>query len=218
MPGRVTISIEIELGWGVHDLDNYEEAISNISESRKRETKALSQLLSLCENYHIPVTFDVVGHLLMENCTGHHQGPHPNGWFDRDPGTSVDKNPLFYAPDLVEMIMESDINHEICTHTFSHTPCSKFSSDVVGWEIDEAIKLHQEKLNRDINSMVPPRHSPPPLDILHNKNINVIRMPYSNKTTPTKLHTFYDELFGNHPVVEPNKKISWFRIQPRVVH
>ncbi len=130
MTGIVTISIEIELGWGYHDIGDYRK----LSDGRVAETKALSRLLSLCEELHIPITFDVVGHLLLEKCGGNHDGPHPEGWFSADPGTDVSEDPLFYAPDLIQDIVDTDVDHEIGSHTFSHIVIPKrnlcFEADI----------------------------------------------------------------------------------------
>ncbi len=41
-------------------------------------------------------------------------------WYDDDPCTDVESNPEWYAPDLIEGILESKVNHEISTHTFTH--------------------------------------------------------------------------------------------------
>jgi len=96
--------MEIELAWGLHDLQNFSEAAESLSHKRKIETKTLASILNICEDYDISFTFDIVGHLFCSECTGKHSGPHPKGWFERDPGTNMQSNPHFYAPDLINMI------------------------------------------------------------------------------------------------------------------
>ena len=90
----VTLSLEVELGWGVHDVDEYER----ISDRRERETDALERLLSACDKHGVPFSFDIVDHLFHAACSGEHDSPHRDGWFDEDPGTDWKTDPLFYAP------------------------------------------------------------------------------------------------------------------------
>jgi peptidoglycan/xylan/chitin deacetylase (PgdA/CDA1 family) len=203
MVGTVTLSVEVELAWGGHDLDNYDEFMESHSERRRIETRSLERLLEWCDEYGVPISFDVVGHLLLESCERDHEGPHESWWFDRDPATSVNDNPNYYAPDLIQRIDEADVDHEICTHTFSHVPCAEVPEEVVDWELERVRELHNEHLGEDIVSMVPPRHSEPPKDVLADHGIEIVRMPEDWSLTPTKLHYVYEVLFGSHPVVEP---------------
>ena len=112
-------SIEIELAWGWHDRER-ENRYESLSSDRTTETETLVWLLDIGDKYRIPFTFDIVAHLLCPSCDGSHAGPHSPGWFKEDPGTDVGTDPLFYAPDLVRMIQDARVDHEICTHTFSH--------------------------------------------------------------------------------------------------
>lgn len=41
MTGIVTLSVEVELGWGMHDLDEF----SHLSPNRSAEERALTRLL-----------------------------------------------------------------------------------------------------------------------------------------------------------------------------
>lgn len=203
MSATITFSLEVELGWGVHDLENFEEAMESHSENRQKETKTLNDLLETCEKSVIPFTFDVVGHLFRETCNGTHLGPHPEGWFTRDPGTDLETDPHFFAPDLIDAIKNSQTNHEICTHTFSHIPCSQVSDEVVDWEFQRVREIHEEKLDQRLVSFVPPRHSPPPKEMIKKHNIKIIREPVSRTKSKTKLHTLIDDLFRKHPVQKP---------------
>lgn len=200
MTGKVNISIEIELAWGGHDLDNFDEFLTSISNKAQKEREYLRKLLQLCEQNKIPVTFDIVGHLLLEECSGSHPGPHPENWFENDPGSDHQTHPEFYAPDMVEMIKKSSINHDICTHTFSHIPCGQMTDEIIRWELQKSKEVHET----EINSLVPPRHSPPPKQVLKENDIDVIRkisdLPINNKT---RFHFLYNELLGKHPIEPP---------------
>lgn len=175
----VTISIEVELGWGRHFLENPNYG-SIISDDRAIETSKLQSLLELCDDLEIPITFDVVGHLLLDNCDGEHKGPYDPEWFSSDPETSIDDDPLFYAPDLIKMINSSSTRHEIATHTFSH---------VLFDQVEEDIADHEFQLVKDVydnfglptpSSLVAPLHKRPPFQVLQLHDIETIRSPDRN--------------------------------------
>jgi hypothetical protein len=166
----VTLSIEIELAWGTHDLGVY----PHLSDGRKEEEFYLRQLLAHCDEYGIPITFDIVGHLLLEECDGH-DGPHEPGWFDNDPETDADRDPLFYWPEVVNLIHDMSVDHEICTHTFSHVLCDEVESAVIDWEFNQVMELHEAKSIGFSESFVPPRHQTPPMDKLKQHDIRIVR-------------------------------------------
>jgi len=151
MTGKITLSIEIELAWGHHDQQTNHSLLSN---RRKIETETLKRLLACCDEYQIPITFDIVGHLLETSCEGTHDGPHETGWFGADPGTDVDSDPLFYAPDLVRMIRTAKVDHEICTHSYSHVLGDTADPAVIEWElrtVDALWERHGLKKTRVIH-------------------------------------------------------------------
>lgn len=218
MSSIVTLSLEIELAWGVHHLSD-QNALKRHSSDRKAETQALNRLLLLCDELNIPLTFDVVGHLLCEDCSGNHDGPHPPGWFDTDPGTDKETDPLYYAPDLIKRIREAEVAHEICTHTFSHVPCQDVSEDTVDWELRTVRQQHAEFGLPEPTNFVPPMHSPPPRPILRKHGIQGVRRPVNCyppvaepdipdsvlKRIPWYIRTSHPAqvLFRTHPVRDP---------------
>jgi peptidoglycan/xylan/chitin deacetylase (PgdA/CDA1 family) len=163
--------MEIELAWGSRGDKN------RFSHRRRRETETLTRLLSLCETLEIPITFNIVGHLLLPECSGDHDGPHSPTWFDVDPGGDANSSPLFFARDLAEMVRESETEHELCTHTFSHVQCDRVSNEVVEWEIQTALDLHERLFDYRPVSLVPPSHSSPPRRVLAENGIAIIRYP-----------------------------------------
>ncbi|MDD3104072.1 MAG: polysaccharide deacetylase family protein [Candidatus Cloacimonetes bacterium] len=102
----------------------------------RKERENMPVILSLLERHQIPVTWATVGHLLLRGCE---KGDHDwmerlpylddhfqyfsGDWFDVDPCASWDKAKAWYAPDLVQMILDSSTRHEIGCHTFSHVDC-----------------------------------------------------------------------------------------------
>jgi hypothetical protein len=176
MSGSVTLSVELELGWGMHDIGEY----SHLSEDRSREETALSRLLRACRTHDIPISFDVVGHLFHNSCGGHHDGPYPNSWWDADPGSSEAKQPLFYAPEMVREIIDDPIDHEICTHTYSHVLAEEMADEVLRHELQEVRKIHEAWELPPPKSIVMPRHQEVSYRLLSNHGIETIRRPIPN--------------------------------------
>ena len=126
-PGLFVISIDVELAWGrVH----HGEA-SKAPSVFDRERRSVAALLDLMERYEISATWAVVGHLFLERCTPvagkHHpdvrRAPYPwfsGDWFDGDPATTVQDDPWWYAPDVVDAIRASSVLQEIGSHSYSH--------------------------------------------------------------------------------------------------
>ncbi|WP_313694895.1 hypothetical protein [Halorarum halobium] len=197
MAGTVTISIEIELGWGVHDLPKR----SHLSDDGRRERQYLRKLLSKADECGVPITFDIVGHLLLESCDGSHAGAYPTGWFDADPGTDGEADGLFYGPDMAEAVLDADGGHELSTHTFSHVLCDRVSDDLVETELRRSAELHAE-LGESFSSFVPPRHYRPDNEVLRRNGVRVAR--YAKvKESPTVAHRFKQLTLGPHPEWEP---------------
>jgi hypothetical protein len=201
MSGSAIFSVEVELGWGYHDLQRSNK-YATLSESRDAETEALERLLTFCDKFEIPITFDVVGHLILNDCPGTHHGKHPTDWFRADPGTDVKEDPLFYAPDLIEMIEAAEVDHEVCTHTFSHALGEEFSSGQLVSDLKKAQDLHRDRFGHSVESIVPPRHQQMDPEILKQNGIRVIRQTAGKmpETKPALLRWYFSQ---NHPVMDP---------------
>ena len=113
--GSVVISLDAELAWGFHDLQ--EPPATRIERARG----SWLDLLGLFEEFEIPATWAIVGHLFLEECDGRHEDlTTPEGWFSSDPGGRTDEGNVWFAPDLVRAVRDADVDHEIASHTFSH--------------------------------------------------------------------------------------------------
>ncbi|MFD1571292.1 polysaccharide deacetylase family protein [Halorubrum laminariae] len=204
MPGVVTLSVELELGWGMHDKQEY----GHLSNDRSAETVALERLLSLADRYNIPITFDIVGHLLEDSCPGHHTGPFRDGWWTEDPGTDVESHPQFYAPDLVKEIQNREVDHEIATHTYSHHLAEVAPDEELAEELSKATAIHREFGLPSPKSIVMPRHQRPNYYVIKDNNIKTIRKPFEEyeprfSNPVTKLWWL---LTRNHPVSKVHRR------------
>jgi peptidoglycan/xylan/chitin deacetylase (PgdA/CDA1 family) len=197
--GTVTISMELELGWGVQDFGDF----THLSTNGQVERIYLDKLLDVCEHRHLPISFDVVGHLFLEECIGFHDSPHPDGWFDGDPGTNYREDPLFYAPEMIDAIRLSETEHEICSHTFSHALFDEVSRETARWELRHTQNIHEANLGKPTVSLVPPRHHSPPYEILRESGIEILR-PAIHQRSRTKIHRFKQLLAGPIPTRATN--------------
>ena len=189
----VTLSTEIELGWGVHDVGQYYK----LSDRREAETRCLDELLDACDEAGLPFSFDVVGHLFLDACEGFHESPHDEDWWDADPGTGRDADPWFYAPDMLDSIDASDVDHEVCTHSFSHVDCDHVDDEVVTWDLLEAQRQHERRYGEWTRAFVPPKHRVPPVSALHEADIEITRQHIEEPLSKAeKLKQF---LFGPLP-------------------
>jgi hypothetical protein len=81
--------------------------------------------------------------------------------------------PQFYAPDLVDAIVVTQVDQEICTHSFSHILADEMHPAVIAHDIGHAIDEH---LKYDLDrprSYVPPHHQRPSNEILGDAALNV---------------------------------------------
>jgi hypothetical protein len=198
MVGYVTLSIEVELAWGVHDI----ETNSHLSEDGSVERTYARRLLDHCDTLGLPITFDVVGHLCHASCDGNHDGTHESGWFDADPGTDVGRDSLFYAPDLIGDIAGRPTEHELCTHTYSHVPCRTATPETVAWELERGQSQVRRVTGSAGRSFVPPRHSRPPRDVLRETDIQILRVS-KDTSDRGRVARLVELLYGPHPTFEP---------------
>ncbi|MFC6727926.1 polysaccharide deacetylase family protein [Natronoarchaeum mannanilyticum] len=199
MTGLVTMSVELELGWGVHDLDGHD---GHLSENGREERRFLRRVLDVCDETGVPMTFDVVDHLLLTACDGEHDGPYPEGWFDADPGTDVAVDPLFYAPDAVDAIRSRSTDHELCTHSFSHTPHETVDATAVSADLERGLEREAELLGERSRSYVPPRHRAPPTDVLRERGLDVVRTSIEDQAD-NPARRIKQLLFGPPPTGDP---------------
>jgi hypothetical protein len=137
----VVIVADLELGWAWR----YARALNQLDLAREKAANGrrnLRVLLDLCDAYDVPITWAIVGHLFLSGCDRNGGVAHPElrrvryfsnerwryrsgDWFDCDPGLRRQDSaewPVWYAPDLVQAILDRPTQHEIGSHSFSHIP------------------------------------------------------------------------------------------------
>jgi peptidoglycan/xylan/chitin deacetylase (PgdA/CDA1 family) len=169
--GSVVLSLDAELGWGFHDLES--PPIDRVEAGRR----GWSVMLNLCAEYDIPATWAVVGHLMLESCDGRHEThPAPEGWFDRERTDWRDRADLRFGPDLVRALLESDVDHEFASHSFSHVLFGRPETDrdLAVAELERSIELATE-WDRTIDSFVYPRNDVGHRDVLAEYGLSAYR-------------------------------------------
>lgn len=127
--GGLIISADFEMSWAWRFTKTGADHILK----GQIERENIPKILTVLEEFNIPITFATVGHLFLKSCSqGDHDWmariPHFNDhwkftkgdWYAHDPNSNYTNASEWYAPDLIQKIIDSPVNHEIGTHTFSH--------------------------------------------------------------------------------------------------
>lgn len=176
----LVVSIDTEMAWGlVHRPEQ--------TYRYDLERAHLVRLIELFDRYRIPATWAVVGHLMLDGCEPVDGVKHPEihrpdydwfdqDWFDADPCSDAERDPTWYAPDVVELIRSADSEHEIATHGFSHIVagdpgCSRETFDS---EIRAAVSAAATH-GLTLRSIIHPRNRIGHLDVLVEHGIRAYR-------------------------------------------
>src|SRR5438132_11386216 len=122
------ISSDFEMSWA------FRHHSKEVAQERgRRERENIPYLLRILEDCAFPITWATIGHLFLESCTkasgglAHSDMPRPShnqvwagDWYVHDPCTGYKTDPLWYAPDLIQSILDSRVGHELGTHSSSH--------------------------------------------------------------------------------------------------
>jgi peptidoglycan/xylan/chitin deacetylase (PgdA/CDA1 family) len=182
--GSVVLSIDAELGWGFPDTPIPMERV-NAARSGWRE------LLGLLDAYDVPATWAVVGHLFLDDCDGTHRS-HPAGpdHFSIERTSLADRPDLRYCPDLIDLVRDADVDHELASHTFSHVMfgAEETTTEMARTELEWAIEAAAD--HDSMRSFVFPRNSVGHRDVLAEWGFDAYRgtSPYE-LTTARKLLT-----------------------------
>ncbi|MFC2110890.1 polysaccharide deacetylase family protein [Bacteroidota bacterium] len=192
------LSADFELAWAWRYTKSSKNPYGKTILKARKERENIPQLIKLCEQYNIPITWLTVGHLFLESCEKVNGIVHPDiirpnhfennywkftgkDWLEYDPCSNVNDATEWYAPDLIKMIKESPVNHEIGCHTFSHIDCRDevCSPEQLKIELQECKKLAKER-GLKLKSFVHPGHTIGNLDILANEGFTNFRTDYRN--------------------------------------
>ncbi len=179
--GVFTISIDLELAWGIAD----KPISADIRKCLSHEREIVKRLLELFNKYNISATWGIVGHLLDNIAYNGDTNPLPQitrpilkntgfDWFAEYPKRNSD--PLWYGKDIMEMILEASPNQDICSHSYSPIPFDEKDININAAisDIINAKRIH-EKFNLPFNVMIFPRNVAGFRKILHQYGIKAYR-------------------------------------------
>ncbi|RKD97355.1 polysaccharide deacetylase family protein [Halopiger aswanensis] len=195
--GSVVVSLDAELGWGFHDIDSLP---TDRVESGRR---GWSVMLDLFSEFEIPATWAVVGHLMLESCDGRHvEHPAPEGWFERERTEWADRADLRFAPDLVDALLSSEIDHEFASHSFSHVLFGRPETDheLAEAELRRSTEIASE-WDLSIETFIYPRNDVGHRDVLADHGVRAYR---GRSPTRDGVRGLFDSTFRDHSLlVEP---------------
>lgn len=180
------LTLDTELIWGSFDhvsQDSFARAYPDV-----RGT--IEAILRLLERYEVAATWAVLGHLFLGSCRRDPRGlAHPElvrprqswrdgDWYDADPCTDVEHDPLWYAPDILDMLQASTLKQEIGCHSFAHALYGDqaFTREAAVSDVKACITLARER-GIELRSMVFPRNSVGWLDVLQEHGFTAFRSP-----------------------------------------
>lgn len=217
--GIMVVSIDLELSWGRFDKMPLEE----LNGQSLQERPHIRRLLSLMDQYEIPATWAMVGHLMLDGCARDSAGvahrdvtPHaahswfPRDWFSTDPCTEARLAPAWYAPDILEWIRSARVRHDIGSHSFAHVLYGDPGCTAAMAHADlKAAKQAAAGKQVVLESFVFPRNQAGHLDVLRAQGIRSFRgrsfrgaeRPLYRwiKGTPVRMLGFLDQLLAFPP-------------------
>ena len=219
------ISADLEMAWAFRWSKSANNPIELAEKNSIQTRNNVPLILKLSEQYNIPITWATVGHLFLESCERITNVAHPDvkrlpyfentnwkyesgDWFDSDPCTNYYKNPAWYAPDLLKMIIENPVKHEIGCHTFSHIDCSDSicSKEAFDSEINKCKKLANE-FDIELKSFVHPGFYIGHLNDLAEFGFTSYRTNYANELTFLRKNT--SGLWEFRNTMELSWRVGW---------
>jgi hypothetical protein len=170
-PGHFLFSLDVELAWGVFDSGG----VARHARDLRAEAEINGWLLGQMAQYGIPGTWALVGRLMLGP-----QDPDPvtpsGDWRFPAGALPTRGDPLWYAPGLLEQILESGPAHEIGTHTFSHLDATdpRWSQEAWRQDLLFACQLH-ERYGLKMRSIVYPRNRVAHLEVLRELGVIAYR-------------------------------------------
>ncbi|GAB4093949.1 polysaccharide deacetylase family protein [Flaviaesturariibacter terrae] len=164
--GKLVISLDFELNWGVHDT----LPLSTYGNNIKGVQTVIPRLLDLFGRYEVRATWGIVGFLFLESkadLLAHtpallpgYDNPRlsPYGAYLDNVGNGFPEDPYHFSPHLVRLILEHP-EHEVGTHTYCHYYCLEPGQTAAQFEADleMAIRVGAEK-GVTITSLIFPRN------------------------------------------------------------
>jgi len=154
--GKLVISIDLELAWGVWD----KLTPAQLAAAETEERPICSALVALFERHGVPATWAMVAALLH---AGSAEG-------------KAGSKASWYAPDIVERIAASKVRHEIGSHGGRHIYFNAINAATARADLDFARETHRAH-GFAFKSLVFPRNAVGHLDVLAEAGLATYRGP-----------------------------------------
>ena len=129
MPGIFTVSLDLELYWGVRDA----RSIASYESNLRGERDAIRGMLQLFDEHAVHATWATLGFLFYKNADelrshlpevlpDYRREQLSSYRYLQEHAWSAADDPYHFAPEMIELIRDYD-GQEIGTHTFSHYYC-----------------------------------------------------------------------------------------------
>lgn len=179
--GLFTISIDLELAWGICDkpIQPHDRKMIGL------EREIVQQILSLFSKYDISATWAVVGHLLLTECSLEGETVHPEierpiaknlkrDWFFQHPN---DRNDLaWYGRDIIEWIQKASPAQDIGSHSFAHVIYDEKKTHYAAIESDIKTAKHiHDASGLPFEAFVFPRNVVGQINLLGEAGVKVYR-------------------------------------------
>ena len=155
-PGKLTITIDLELAWGVWDI----VSAADLKLAEEMERPICTALLQLLDRHQVPATWATVAALLDQRAAA------------SLPGAVA----CWYAPDVIEQILSANVRHEIGSQGGRHVYFNALPASAAATDIDYAHSIHQTN-GLPFRSWVFPRNAVGHLDALASAGIGSYRGP-----------------------------------------
>lgn len=183
------LDIEVELAWRVIDKRIRKEKLTRESEKVR---ELLGDIIQIVDKYSIPVTWGVLGHIMLDRCNRRSGVPHPEmlrptykwmkrDWYAYDPCKNMTEEPAFYGRDITDRIfnyaLKSKTPHDIACHSFSHQLFGDkgCSEELAEAEIGQCIRLLTELYGIRPMVFIFPRDYPGHFDVLQKNSFIAFR-------------------------------------------
>ena len=185
------LDIEIELAWGLIGEKIDKEAKQRMRSASLEVRRRLDNILLLLDEYQIPVTWGILGHVALDHCEGlgapHPDMPRPSyewlrkDWYEHDPCKTLAEEPAFYGKDIVDRVihwaLQTKMPHDIACHSFSHQLFGDpgCSEEVAEAELKKCLELIEKNYGIRPKVFIFPRDFPGHINVLRKNGFIAFR-------------------------------------------
>lgn len=154
--GKLTISIDLELAWGVWDILMPDD----LQMAETADRSICTALIELFDRYDLPATWAIVAALLDE------------GSAESRPGSKA----CWYAPDIIDRLVHAKVAHEIGSHGGKHVYFRDIPASEAQEDLDFASAVHAVH-SLPFRSLVFPRNAVGHLQLVARAGLRTYRGP-----------------------------------------